>query len=469
MKRITGELVIELEDMRTGVRETVSETNMVTNAVNDILGMNPMGAMYNIGAVNDDYLVWNGSLLPICPNMIGGILLFPGAVSESADNIYLTSPDLPVAYASNDVNATANTKRGSLNLTESMALANGYKFVWEFTPSQGNGTIAAACLTSKYGGANAFGSETGVDTTLLKLQKLDIRSLGVDVFNELLRAVTVDFEHSKLYSIAYAANTVTIKRYRIPLFDIGLNEKLDEPTLTLEDTRVLQCQTFRFTGSGSSYGIFIDGGDGYWYGFANAGNASGNASVYWIKISQSDHTFTEGQWTLSNAALMPAGKFLEGSSYPTAERNAVIRGGWLYVPAYDKTGLYKIRLANSTDVRFIGFGFTSAMRSIGDTGSSEVKLTMIDDLIVGYDFEVDVSDNVIPNYAGIRTECIGTPFFRYKEFAFAWGCTYMYKYRYVYLLTPYLATICNLDHAVVKSADKSMKITYTLTERDAGA
>ena len=60
-----------------------------------------------------------------------------------------------------DVNAMANT-RGSMNLTESMKLSDGFKFVWEFTPSQGNGTIAAVGLTSKHGGANAYGSEVAV-------------------------------------------------------------------------------------------------------------------------------------------------------------------------------------------------------------------------------------------------------------------------------------------------------------------
>ena len=43
MKRYTGNLVIELEDQNTGNVETVSETNMVTNAVNDILGVKSMG------------------------------------------------------------------------------------------------------------------------------------------------------------------------------------------------------------------------------------------------------------------------------------------------------------------------------------------------------------------------------------------------------------------------------------------
>lgn len=35
-----------------------------------------------------------------------------------------------------------------------------------------------------------------------------------------------------------------------------------------------------------------------------------------------------------------------------------------------------------------------------------------------------------------------------------------------YLLTPYLASINNLASAVVKTTDKTMKITYELTEED---
>ena len=128
----------------------------ISGLLNQILGTNPMGTMYKAAGSYDDLIVWNDNLLPICPNMIGGILLFPSAINEAVDNIYLPSTNLPVAYASNDVNATANTRRGSMNLTESMALTNGYKFVWEFTASQGNGTIAAIGLTSKQGGANAY-------------------------------------------------------------------------------------------------------------------------------------------------------------------------------------------------------------------------------------------------------------------------------------------------------------------------
>ena len=159
--RLKGEMVIELIDTNTGAVETVQETNMITEAVNNILGLNPMGIYLKASWEYDNSVLWNGTLLPICPNMIGGILLFPAVLEEKADHIYEQGKNLPVAYASNNVNSGSNVARGSLNQTESKKLDNGYKFVWEFTPSQGNGNIAAVALTSALGGQNAFGSEAG--------------------------------------------------------------------------------------------------------------------------------------------------------------------------------------------------------------------------------------------------------------------------------------------------------------------
>ena len=37
---------MELTDVNTGEVTTITEENMVTNAVNDILGTNPMGVFY---------------------------------------------------------------------------------------------------------------------------------------------------------------------------------------------------------------------------------------------------------------------------------------------------------------------------------------------------------------------------------------------------------------------------------------
>ena len=123
--KLQGVMTIELTDVNTGEVETVEETNMVTNAVNYILGLNPMGVYLNASDEYDEAFLWNDVLLPICPNMIGGIFLYSEPLEENVENIYPTTAKLPMAYASNDVNATASTIRGSLNLNESKALDNG--------------------------------------------------------------------------------------------------------------------------------------------------------------------------------------------------------------------------------------------------------------------------------------------------------------------------------------------------------
>ena len=50
--------------------------------------------------------------------------------------------------------------------------------------------------------------------------------------------------------------------------------------------------------------------------FSNEGNSSGNAVMVWIKISKTDYSFTEGEWTLSNAKLMDVGNRDGSSTYP---------------------------------------------------------------------------------------------------------------------------------------------------------
>lgn len=461
--KLKGTMVMELTDINTSEVETITEENMVTNAVNDILGFNPMGVFY-CEAEYSTGLVWTGNLLPICPNMIGGILLFSKALEENADNIYVKSDNLPVAYASNNVNSTANTARGSLNLTESKKLDNGYKFVWEFTPSQGNGTIAAVALTSALGGQNGFGSLVGDASAFLQLRAVDIGTLAKDKQMFLFEAVEVDFTNNLMYSITFGTSGVIISKFRVPVFSIGLNETLDDTTITLLETKTLTTAVFTFLGSYTKYGEFMDGHDGYWYGFSNEGNSSGDATMLWIKISKTDYSFTEGTWTLSNAKLQEVGKRDKEDSFPERTVKCTVRNGYLYAAAYDKKGVYKINLSNSSDVTLIQFGFTSKWKPLCETGTCEVYMTLIGDLIVGGDFQITADDKVIHTQGSFRLNDAATPLFQYKQFLVGWGGSYGNEYRTMYLLTPYLASINNLSSAVVKTVDKTMKITYTLTE-----
>ena len=461
---LKGTMVMELTDVNTLETETITEENMITNAVNNILGLNPMGIFYKASGEYDDAVLWNGTLLPICPNMIGGILLFSEALEENADNLYVQSDNLPVAYASNNVNSTANTARGSLNLTESKVLDNGYKFVWEFTPSQGNGTVAAVALTSALGGQNGFGSLVGDASTFLQIKVADIGSLSNAKQMVLFEIVEVDFNNNVAYSITFENSSVRIRKLRLPIFSIGLNEKLDDTTYTVLEDNVVTTSVFLFLGDYTKYGEFMDGKDGYWYGFSNEGNSAGNSAMVWVKISKADHSMTEGQWTLSNAKLMDVGNRDGSSSYPERVVKCCMRNGYLYVPAYNKKGIYKINANNSADVTLIDFGFTSKWKPLCETGTCEVYLTLIGDLIVGGDFQILADDSVVHTQGSVRLKNAATPLFQHKQFLIGWGGSYGKEYRTAYLLTPYLASINNLSSAVVKTVDKTMKITYTLTE-----
>ena len=167
-----------------------------------------------------------------------------------------------------------------------------------------------------------------------------------------------------------------------------------------------------------------------------------------------------------NAHLKAIGSF-KIDTYAQRSIRGVIRNGYLYLTAYDDMGIYKINVNNPTDVTLIPFGFKSEGKSQTGSGTCANYLFMVNDLIIGWDYQIKPDDTIVQTVGSTRLLNIGTPIFQYKEFCFGWGGNYGSDYRMCFLLTPYLASINNLASAVVKTTDKTMKITYELTEEDA--
>ena len=92
----------------------------------------------------------------------------------------------------------------------------------------------------------------------------------------------------------------------------------------------------------------------------------------------------------------------------------------LYLTAYDDAGIYKINLNNSTDVTLIPFGFTSAGKSQTGSGTCANYLFMVNDLIIGWDYQIKPDDTVVQTVGSTRLLNLGTPLFQYKEFCFGW-------------------------------------------------
>ena len=455
--KLKGKTTIELTDVNTGEVTTVEQENMVTNALGNFFNNNPMG-LFNYLVNSRTIKYFNKYFIPICPNLLGGILLFSEALEENADHILVGSSQLPMGYASNDANPYDDTKRGSMNLNESMAISNGYKFVWDFSTSQGNGTIAALALTSNFGGAAVYGNAYDDTSPFFLMKQDDISGHASEIRILCALAVEMDVENEIMYSIKYTTEGIHIYKVHMPIHAIGLTDNLDGSTYEILEEHTIVPSTFQFVDYINLNGAFYDGRDGYWYGFGNRYNGSGSATVYWIKISKTDYSFTEGKWTLASTYLEEAG--IVDLEYGNRTSKGCIRNGYWYTLAYNRKGFYKINVNDPADITLISLGITTNDYGIGDGTSPNCTLVLIEDILFGKEFMILADDTVVLTKGDTKLSVLATPLFQWKQFLFCWTA----GYRSIYLLTPYLATINNLDSAVVKTADKTMKITYTLTE-----
>ena len=74
----------------------------------------------------------------------------------------------------------------------------------------------------------------------LLLKKVDIGDIPKAKQMTLFESVELDFEKNLLYSITFGSSSVTITKIRIPVFNIGLNEKLD----TVQAYPFLSCKGY---------------------------------------------------------------------------------------------------------------------------------------------------------------------------------------------------------------------------------
>lgn len=463
---LKGKTIIELKDVVTGEVEKYQDENMITKALSDFFSHNIEGSLFSLSGNTNDL---NGNMIPLCKNAIGGILLFADPLVEDENSYFAPSANPCTGYASNDVNSTANVMRGSLNLTESTKLDKGYKFVWDFATSQANGTISAVALTHKFGGIGYMGDL--YDNTNKRWHMKDQSwDANATIRTAYMNAVEVSFEGNYFITIGMnTSNEVVIQKIRKAYRSVGLNDTMLDNQIVLLEENKLTPTTFIMSNPSNNNGNydFFDGKDGYWYGFWHDANSSGNAVVKWIKIKKSDYSFSEGTWTLDNCQLQSIGYRGGYNTSPGRNVMSVLLNGFLFVMAYNKQSVYKININNAADVTQIKLGFTSnysTQDSYYRNGS--MYMFSLGDWVCGSDFRIASDDTVYKCANSMPVSYAMTPLFEYGPFFIAYGG---YDSRSVrrelFMRTPYLATINNLSTSVIKTADKTMKITYTIEEQ----
>ncbi|MCL2637981.1 MAG: hypothetical protein FWD48_06365 [Oscillospiraceae bacterium] len=144
---LKGKSTIELFDSVTGKKkEEYKDENIVTNAINNLLDWN--GEMLASGVAVNDMLA---RLTPLYPNYLRGVLLWDDIIQENQNNI-LPPPGINCLGHAGGHYGAENPLRGTWNQNETVVKENSVKMVWDFATDKANGVIKSISLTSSAGG-----------------------------------------------------------------------------------------------------------------------------------------------------------------------------------------------------------------------------------------------------------------------------------------------------------------------------
>lgn len=476
-----GHATIELTDITTGDRRVIQEDNMVTDAVARLFSDN----------INGMALLDYSTLVPLGNKCMKGLLLFEKEIPEDPHIIYAPSDNTCIGYASNDVNTTTDTKRGSYNANESAVTDDGYRWVWDFNTSQGNGIISSLALTFPaagigymYNGTSGFVRRRYRDFVFSSGGSTAVNASAASVkpFNYM---VSASIDNNLFTSIYVGTNGIQITDYSYPWQAVGLKSSFSPSDAKESASNYIYIDNF--FEAGWKWAEF-DGNNEYFYIFGS--NTAVTRNIRWVKVNKLTYSHEHGELELDNSlsfADVYATPYSNSSGVSYRQFSCAYRNGYLYLCSTDKTGLYKVKITDSVDISFIEFGFTGRYleyRGIVSTGSStntvadmRSRIIQFEDYIIGGNFIVStVDDSVksanIPADEGLNhvTRFIPT------------GGTYMLSVGYYEFYSavsvgssvnairlglwhgPYIATINNLAEPIMKTATQTMKITYTLSE-----
>lgn len=452
-----GHTKITLRDAKTGeITDVAEKDNLVTNAVADIFSNNLYGSM-------------NYSDITPVRDMLGGVLCFEDELDELASNTMPPSQadNKLIAHAGQTAHSSASTKRGNPNGTLSEVIQNGkgYKFVWDFSTSQGNGTISAVSLTNKIGGDVGL-TPIGLiaDSPLMAFSSTKAKALKTGTqkdystyYNCLVKVDLTNSTgiHAELPS--RSGSDLIVNEVEISMKKQGINDLLG-------DARLIRSHSITLSRAFDRRYSAICCDDDYLYVCepnANAGN-----TLYVDKVSLSD-------WSVSSVTITDASLSLRMEqtfrnvdyAYPC---RTVISGGYLYWMKSDKRGFYKINLTNTADI----VEFDSLMEE--DTNEEYGLVEISEGVIAGKNFFIN--DKVYPMATEPASKVMyytdyTTPFIRMlKDGALFYLWSYLYDTSYsttdyasCCFPRVYLGTIQNLNTPIVKTPDKTMQIEYSIT------
>lgn len=447
-----GRVDIKLFNAKTGELEQEAHgENMVTNAIRDIFASNYMGkAPYEL-------------YMPISTTLMGGVLCFETALTEDADAYYppannvsaVTAHAGQTTYASTE----ADTTRGNPNtsVSGSGVMPHGYKFVWDFASTQGNGTISTVCLTHKDTGD--WWLRGGDNYTPVVPPRND------DYYFYEEPRIKVPTLEDKANKITYRlvsgdSNTTTLTVTEILdsgfIQNIGINEKREFNSFVANGvSEITHTVTLPHP---VTRGAFIHFAEARQLHYIYVNGSTLSKSI----IDLTTWTVTTTTATIANAN-MPEFTYAGFANTESCRIISLDANGYLYVGG-NNNNVYKIKYTNTADVTSVTADFTIRFANAGISGYGNFGICYWGNFVV--DGNV-IRQIAVPyttpdswDYCYPNASWTGTPMLmptKTNQFRAIQG------YNAV-LNKLYLATIYNLSTPVSKLSSQTMQITYTITE-----
>lgn len=445
--RFHGHVKVKLLDPKTRkVMKVVEGDNMQTDAVSLIMASNYYGIM--------DY----EALKPIAKKLCGGVLAFQQPLTESASNMFppISYNNPLVAHAGQNTysSATADPKRGLPNDDPTLtgAITNGYKLVWDFPATQGNGTISSIALT--HADTGDFWLYGGTDYSPINY-KQGSATTGLQ------RCLPQIFNSSKreAYRIEGSGTTLTIQT----ISDYGIIKNLgiaQRPLSQIETSSVLMNEhTYTLPQNfGKMRYIYFESDNELHCIYPYTDGNNGKITKFVINLTS--NTSSSDTVTVSKKLRVP--QELSGYRIPFYTLDD---DGYLYLVGNDSTKVVAVKYSNisSDTTREISAGTT--IENVGDNvslGLGHMGYLPYAGLIIdgtsartaGNPYGTGLGQGIFSFYQKDGAPVYWTPYYNFQSGT--WAAYSMSKM--------YMATVKNLEEPVLKSAAYAMQIEYTLTE-----
>lgn len=422
---LKGKAVIELTNVKTGQVERYEDENIVTNALQEY-----MNALCLLGNID--------SQLPIYKNALGGIRLYETALEESVTNVLMPSvgTSKTVGYASYTTKTNADARRGNLNQQETTVLDNGVQLVWDFATSEANGTIACVCLTPKENGEDSYNPVKKSNYCSYTSQRACYNVFGVDEENGWLYC----HDGARALKCKFPYNNFGLRRGGV-FSSLEIIEVLGEWAFTIPNSS--RYNPYRLYDANTIYYI-----------------ASNSTTLFEYRINLQTGEKTTLTYTIPDASF-------------TSSMRSYRFNGRTIIPHSSNKKIYSVNLENTSDVVLIDtpdlvfypsdyYGYYVFKLQNGDALLGNTIIAPSAD-------EYDTCFNPLSysDYAPAVTPCVAV----YKGLKIMGASPP--KIASGGSANPVMAadierlmTINNLQQPVTKTADKTMKITYTLLEVD---